>query len=442
MACPSQRQSGEAIRRVKAALVKTGAVLKADNVFAVETQEGSRVLALPGDESTSRGLSVDGIVCADEAARLSPDMIAALRPMRARFAAVSRFLMLSTAWSRVDEFWRVWGSDDPTWIRIRSLADDNPRYSQAFLDSELAALGETASRREYLGEPLGHGASPFAWDLFDKATARHEPRVPPGPDFIPRTEVMTVVENPFRKLGERVDLIIDLPKPFSLDDPSTWRFRSQILVHDVGTTQDRSTAVVGGVGAFEPNPSLGVAHLEELPIGLRGTARATALAEVDKKYLSNSLIITDFSNDQSYSEQMSEMFGARVIGVSIGPAGDGNGFTRVPVPHGAMLKYSIGRTLLFDKLLTVMETGGLRLPLADPIAKQAFRQLADLEVQVTNSGNRIYACQPSKHDDLAISLALLVWAARHAHNTEWMKLARPGPSRNRPRPLFSSTAWT
>ena len=50
VACPSQRQSGEAIRRVKAALVKAGAVLKADNVFAVETQEGSRVLALPGDE--------------------------------------------------------------------------------------------------------------------------------------------------------------------------------------------------------------------------------------------------------------------------------------------------------------------------------------------------------------------------------------------------------
>ena len=129
-------------------------------------------------------------------------MIAALRPMRARFATVSRFMMLSTAWSRVDEFWRVWESDDPTWIRIKSLADDSPRYSQAFLDSERAALGETAFRREYLGEPLGHGASPFAWGLFDKATSKHEPRVPPGPDFMPKTEVMAAVENPFRRFGE------------------------------------------------------------------------------------------------------------------------------------------------------------------------------------------------------------------------------------------------
>ena len=49
VACPSQRQSGEAIRRVKAALLRAGALLKADNVFALETHEGSRVLALPGE---------------------------------------------------------------------------------------------------------------------------------------------------------------------------------------------------------------------------------------------------------------------------------------------------------------------------------------------------------------------------------------------------------
>ena len=236
--------------------------------------------------------------------------------------------------------------------------------------------------------------------------------------------------------------MMDLTKPFTLDDPRTWRFRPQILVHDVGTIQDRSTAVVGGVGAFEPNPPIGVAHLEELPIGLRGTARANALAEVDKKYWSNNLIITDFSNDLSYAEQMSEMFGARVIRVSIGPSGDGNGFTRIPVPHGAMLKYSIGRTFLFDRLLSVMEVGGLKLTPGDPVAKQAFAQLADLEVQVTNSGNRIYACQPSKHDDLAISLTLLVWAARHPHSNEWVKLARPRSARDKPAPKFGSTAWT
>ena len=99
-------------------------------------------------------------------------MMAALRPMRARFAAVSRFMMLSTAWSRVDEFWRVWESDDPTWIRIRSLADDSPRYTRlswTVSGSRWARqrFGARVSRRT-----IGQGASPFAWNLFDRATAK------------------------------------------------------------------------------------------------------------------------------------------------------------------------------------------------------------------------------------------------------------------------------
>ncbi len=122
-----------------------------------------------------------------EAARLSPEMISALRPMRARFADTARFMMLSTAWSRSDPFWQVWESDDPSWVRIRSLADNNPRYSKAFLDGERANLGDTIFRREYLGEPLGHGASPFDWSLYDQATSRHQPKVPPGEAFMPST---------------------------------------------------------------------------------------------------------------------------------------------------------------------------------------------------------------------------------------------------------------
>ncbi len=54
-----------------------------------------------------RGLTVDGWIVADEAARLTDDLIAALRPMRAR-RPQTRFAMLSTAWSRTDPFWTAW----------------------------------------------------------------------------------------------------------------------------------------------------------------------------------------------------------------------------------------------------------------------------------------------------------------------------------------------
>ena len=64
----------------------------------------NRVLALPGSDDSKRGLTVDAWIVTDEAARPSNDLIASLRPIRAR-RPDARFAMLSTAWSRTDPFW-------------------------------------------------------------------------------------------------------------------------------------------------------------------------------------------------------------------------------------------------------------------------------------------------------------------------------------------------
>ena len=50
---------------------------------------------------------MNGWIIADEAARLTTDLIAAVRPMRAR-CPEARFAMLSTAYSRTDPFWTTW----------------------------------------------------------------------------------------------------------------------------------------------------------------------------------------------------------------------------------------------------------------------------------------------------------------------------------------------
>ncbi len=155
VACPAQRQSAEAVRRVREAIIKAGGKLDADNVYGLELTNGSRVLALPGSDNSIRGLTVDAWIVADEAARLSPDLIAALRPMRAR-RPDTRFAMLSTAWSRTDPFWSAWDSDDPSWIRLKATADSDPTlFTAQFLETERRALGEDVFKREYLGIPLG-----------------------------------------------------------------------------------------------------------------------------------------------------------------------------------------------------------------------------------------------------------------------------------------------
>ena len=109
VACPAQRQSAEAVRRGARDLVRVGAKLTVNNVYGLELKNGSRVKALPGTDDSIRGLTVDGWIIADEAARLDHDLISALRPMRAR-RPHARFAMLSTAWSRTDPFWTAWST--------------------------------------------------------------------------------------------------------------------------------------------------------------------------------------------------------------------------------------------------------------------------------------------------------------------------------------------
>ena len=117
------------------------------------------MLALPGSDDSIRGLTVDGWIVADEAARLTDDLIAALRPMRAR-RPQARFAMLSTAWSRTDPFWTAWAGDDPSWMRLKATADVPGMFAPEYLEQERRALGEHSFNREYLGIPIGATCQP------------------------------------------------------------------------------------------------------------------------------------------------------------------------------------------------------------------------------------------------------------------------------------------
>ena len=188
------------MRRVRESLIKVGAELKVDNVYGLELKNGSRVLALPGSDDSIRGLTVDGWIVADEAARLDNDLISALRPMRARRQG-ARFAMLSTAWSRTDPFWTAWSDDDPSWLRLKATADVPGMFAPAYLEQERRALGEHSFNREYLGIPIGATASPFGWDLYERATQIRVPLVPPGRAFGPPPETQAVpIANPFQGL--------------------------------------------------------------------------------------------------------------------------------------------------------------------------------------------------------------------------------------------------
>jgi hypothetical protein len=118
------------------------------------------------------------------------------------------------------------------------------------------------------------------------------------------------------------DRFDDATRPLVYAD--AWKvLKPTIIVHDVGHTKDRSTAVVGGKSMLAPGLKL-LERFDELPQGLLGSARAEALAAVDRLYGGKTLIFVDVTFDPTYAETVLERFGPeRVIGVRITSSGDG-----------------------------------------------------------------------------------------------------------------------
>ena len=396
VACPTQNQSAEALRKVRDMVRMAGAELTTENIFKLELANGSRVLALPGTEESIRGLTVDAWIVADEAARLDPAIMAALHPMRTQ-RPDARFAMLSTAWNRTDPFWSVWSGDDPTWIKIQATVDVEPTLiAPDVLERARRQLTADDFKREYLGVPGGTQVSPFTFDLYERAT-----------------------QIPVHR--------------------SIWEyFRPHIIAHDVGHTKDRSTAVVGGRCPLAPN-LIGMKAFEELQQGLYGSARADTLAMVDRRYDNKTLVVADLSNDPTYAEPLFERFRNRLIGIRISNHGDGMKADSLKVNNGEILFYTIGRTYLLDILLREMQNETVRI-LHGPESMRAYEQLMALEIEFRQSG-MIYGCPSSRHDDLAISCAMLVWAAQHPHLAYWTR-ALEAPRSPRKRQAPSAAGWT
>jgi hypothetical protein len=234
------------------------------------------------------------------------------------------------------------------------------------------------------------------------------------------------------------------PPAYNPNDVTTWQyFKPTIIAHDVGRSRDRSTAVIGGPSPhrfpMQP-PPIGIGELIELPQGLYGSPRAHQVAAIDNGYDNNTLVIADFSNDFSYAEPLHKLFGPRLIGLQI--ARHGNGMEAGPqrVNSGAILMYTVGRSYLFELFHSLLDSGQIRFP-KNEMMTRAFAQLHALEPQYRDTGT-VYHCPEGQHDDLAISCAMLVWAAHHPHLDYWVRSVQASRRPPRRSPKYNSLAWT
>jgi len=145
---PSQRQSGEIFRTVIGFYHKlTGAPeLAAESALRAEFKNGSRIVALPGNEKTIRGYSGANLIILDEASRIEDELVGGITPMLA--TTNGSLIALTTPAGKRGWFHDQWFSADD-WTRVRVNAAQCPRISREFLEEEKRRLGPSVFSQEY-----------------------------------------------------------------------------------------------------------------------------------------------------------------------------------------------------------------------------------------------------------------------------------------------------
>lgn len=169
MLAPSLRQSGELFRTCLALIKRVDFPIPAiaqESALRCELENGSRIIALPGSEATTRGYSAATLVVIDEAARVPDELIAAVRPALA--TTNGRIVALSTPAGKRGWFYLEYVSGQG-WERTRIAAADCPRISKEFLEDEQRSLGPHVFEQEYNCEFYDPDSAVFSSDLIERA---------------------------------------------------------------------------------------------------------------------------------------------------------------------------------------------------------------------------------------------------------------------------------
>jgi hypothetical protein len=177
---PSGRQSGETLRKVAGFLNFLKIPTRGDGVnkASLLLPNGSRIVALPAVDATSRGFSAVSMLVVDEASRVRDCVYLALRPA----LAVSRgdIILVSTPNGRRGFFYREMSAMTVAapgikedWLRHTGpVSESLPRVPPDFIAEE-RARGETYFRQEYLCEFVETGKYVFDEQLLHKIV-KHE----------------------------------------------------------------------------------------------------------------------------------------------------------------------------------------------------------------------------------------------------------------------------
>lgn len=150
IAAPTQRQSAELLRKCRRFLRRLGERRKSDgtNTESIVLGNGSRIVALPGDEDNVRGFSAATLVLIDEASRVDDELYHALLPMLA--TTNGQLWQMSTPNGRQGFFYQCWTSPSAGYTRFQVTAAECSRISSTFLEAERLRMPTSAFQQEYM----------------------------------------------------------------------------------------------------------------------------------------------------------------------------------------------------------------------------------------------------------------------------------------------------
>jgi hypothetical protein len=182
---PSDRQSGEFVRKAAGFVAKLGFKVRGDgdNEISLLLPNGSRIVGTPGKESTVRGFSAVSLLLIDEAARVPEELYEAVLPMLG--ATNGDLWLMSTPHGKRGFFWEEWSQGGNLWARVQVPATECPRIHPGFLERQRQRRPERVFRQEYLCEFTSTDDAVFSEDSIQRAL-RWDVKALKVPPFEPR----------------------------------------------------------------------------------------------------------------------------------------------------------------------------------------------------------------------------------------------------------------
>ncbi len=167
---PSLRQSQELFRKLKDAYNSLESPFmprtSQESALTLEFDNGSRIVALPGNEATIRGFSGVSLLVIDEASRVPDELYQSVRPMLA--VSGGRIILLSTPFGKRGFFFHEW-TDGQGWQKVKITADQCPRIDKEWLEREREMIGTWWFEQEYRCSFVETNDQVFSYDDIQSA---------------------------------------------------------------------------------------------------------------------------------------------------------------------------------------------------------------------------------------------------------------------------------